>query len=222
MDRARGADVLVDRREQENDILSMSAWAAEQEAAARERRLLMQAAIDVMGEHPDRSPRVSDIVARAGLSNNAFYRHFRGKDDLVLAILDDGRRTLLGYLDHLMAAEATGRGQGPALDRGDDGASRRSRRRSRARAPCTSTPRVSTVVWATKVAAPKPTSARCWRRALRDAGAPIPARDAYVIFQAVVGSMTDFLVRQVKPSAEDIEHLASFCVAGISECSDGT
>ena len=47
-------------------------------------------------------------MSRAGLSNNAFYRHFRSKDDLVLAILDDGRRTLLGYLDHLMAEEATG------------------------------------------------------------------------------------------------------------------
>ena len=71
----------------------------------------MQAALTLMCDHPERSPRVSDIVASAGLSNNAFYRHFRSKDDLVLAILDDGRRTMLGYLEHLMAAEATGDGK---------------------------------------------------------------------------------------------------------------
>ena len=58
-------------------------------------------------------------------------------------------------------------------------------------------------------------------RALRDAASTDPARDAYVIFHAVIGSMTDFLGRQVKPSAEDIAHLASFCVAGIG-VSDGT
>src|SRR5580765_7475821 len=85
MDRAGAADVMVAKPEHENAVPSISTWTAAQEAAARERRLLMQAAIDVMAEHPDRSPRVSDIVARAGLSNSAFYRHFRSKDDLVLA-----------------------------------------------------------------------------------------------------------------------------------------
>ena len=44
----------------------------------------------------DIDPRVSDIVARRpGLSNQAFYRHFRGKDELLVAVLDDGRQRLL-------------------------------------------------------------------------------------------------------------------------------
>jgi AcrR family transcriptional regulator len=37
-------------------------------------------------------PRVADIVHRAGLSNKAFYRHFRSKDELILAILEQGMR----------------------------------------------------------------------------------------------------------------------------------
>lgn len=48
-------------------------------------------------------PRVADIVAEAGLSNDAFYRHFPSKDALVGAILDDGAERLVSYLDHQMA-----------------------------------------------------------------------------------------------------------------------
>jgi hypothetical protein len=51
--------------------------------------------------------------------------------------------------------------------------------------------------------------------ALRQAASVDPDRDAYVIFHAVVGSMTDFLVRQQEQSAHDIHHLAAFCVAGL-------
>jgi len=50
-------------------------------------------------------PRVADIVAAAGLSNEGFYRHFASKDALVAAILDDGTERLMGYLAHQMAKE---------------------------------------------------------------------------------------------------------------------
>jgi AcrR family transcriptional regulator len=48
---------------------------------------------------------VAEIVREAGLSNQAFYRHFAGKDDLVAAIVDAGARRLRGYLAHRMAGE---------------------------------------------------------------------------------------------------------------------
>jgi AcrR family transcriptional regulator len=47
-------------------------------------------------------PRVSDIVRTAGLSNQAFYRHFKGKDELLVALLDDGRRRLLSTIERRM------------------------------------------------------------------------------------------------------------------------
>ena len=47
-------------------------------------------------------PRVADIVAAAGLSNEAFYRHFASKDALVGAILADGAERLRSYLAHQM------------------------------------------------------------------------------------------------------------------------
>ncbi len=53
------------------------------------------------------SPRVADIVAAAGLSNDAFYRHFASKEALVAAILEDGSARLASYLDHQMAKVST-------------------------------------------------------------------------------------------------------------------
>jgi AcrR family transcriptional regulator len=48
-------------------------------------------------------PSLREVLAEAGLSTQTFYRLFRSKDELMLVILDDGRRTLLGYLEHRMA-----------------------------------------------------------------------------------------------------------------------
>jgi AcrR family transcriptional regulator len=55
-------------------------------------------------------PRVADIVAAAGLSNDAFYRHFSSKDRLVAAILEDGTERLRSYLAHQMAKSDTPEG----------------------------------------------------------------------------------------------------------------
>ena len=214
MEPAGAAEVLAEQRERENEILSISAWAAEQETAARERRHLMQAALDVMRAHPDRSPRVSDIVARAGLSNNAFYRHFRSKDDLVLAILDDGRRTLLGYLEHLMATEHTGEGkvrrwiEGMMTQAVDPDAA------AATRAVHVNATRADGGVGEKGRRAEDDLRALL-STALVHTASVDPQRDAHVIFHAVVGTMTDYLVRQQKPSARDVKHLAAFCVAGI-------
>jgi AcrR family transcriptional regulator len=47
-------------------------------------------------------PKLRDILRESGLSTQAFYKHFRSKDELMLVVLDDGRRRLVGYLSHLM------------------------------------------------------------------------------------------------------------------------
>ena len=54
-------------------------------------------------------PRVADIVQDAGLTNQAFYRHFRGKDELLLAVLEDGQRRLVSTLERRMARAAPAR-----------------------------------------------------------------------------------------------------------------
>ena len=70
-------------------------------------RRLLDAALEVMRRCGTTSrPRVADIVAAAGLSNDAFYRHFRSKDALVAALLEDGAERLRSYLAHQMAKDS--------------------------------------------------------------------------------------------------------------------
>jgi AcrR family transcriptional regulator len=51
---------------------------------------------------------VSDIVRESGLSNQAFYRHFRSKDELLVALLADGQRKLVETLRVHMDGVAPG------------------------------------------------------------------------------------------------------------------
>ena len=79
---------------------------------ASEVRRLLDAALEVIRRCGTSSrPRVADIVAEAGLSNEAFYRHFRSKDALVTAILEDGGERLQSYLAYQLAKESTPEGQ---------------------------------------------------------------------------------------------------------------
>jgi AcrR family transcriptional regulator len=75
-------------------------------------RRLLDAALDVMKRRGTASrPRVADVVNAAGLSNDAFYRHFPSKDALVAALLEDGAERLYGYVAHQMAKEPAPEGK---------------------------------------------------------------------------------------------------------------
>lgn len=66
---------------------------------------LVAAAFQVMRSNDTIDPKVSDILAEAGLSTTAFYRHFRTKDDLFLALLEHAGATTRSYLAHLLDGE---------------------------------------------------------------------------------------------------------------------
>jgi AcrR family transcriptional regulator len=70
-------------------------------------RRLIEAGFDLIRAEGRLDPRVGAIVERAGLSNQTFYRHFRSKDELLLAVLDDGIRQLSDYLRHRMETADT-------------------------------------------------------------------------------------------------------------------
>lgn len=87
------ADQLVDRT-----------LADRHEAYSAEVRQLIDAAYRVIATTGHLDPPIRAILAEANLSNPAFYRHFRGKDELFLVMLDEGRRRLVDYLDKRTAA----------------------------------------------------------------------------------------------------------------------
>src|SRR5271170_7236967 len=77
----------------------------QREVAVRaEVQRLMDATLVVIRRNgTEAPPRVADIVAEAGLSNQAFYRHFASRDDLLAAVAEAGSRRLVSYLEHQMA-----------------------------------------------------------------------------------------------------------------------
>ena len=85
---------------------------------AREAGRLVQATLRLIRERGVLEPSVAAIVRAAGLSNQAFYRHFRTKHELLVAVLDEGIRLLATYLEQRMAAAATPAAQVEAWLRG--------------------------------------------------------------------------------------------------------
>ncbi len=83
------------------------ALARQRAAYAREAGRLVQATLRLIRERGVLEPSVAAIVRAAGLSNQAFYRHFRTKHELLVAVLDEGIRLLATYLEERMAAAAT-------------------------------------------------------------------------------------------------------------------
>lgn len=75
---------------------------ARYEAAADEVGRIIEATYRVIEHTGTVEPTIRDILAEAGLSTQAFYRHFPSKDALLLVLLDDGRRRLTEYLAHRM------------------------------------------------------------------------------------------------------------------------
>jgi len=67
---------------------------------------LVAASFQLIRASGELEPRVSEIVAAAGLSNQAFYKHFRSKHELLVAVLDAGIQQLADYLTHRMAEAA--------------------------------------------------------------------------------------------------------------------
>ena len=84
----------------------LRALASRQIVYTKEVNRLIAACLTVAERTGNFDPRVGDILAEAGLSNQAFYRHFQSKEELLLAVLDQGGRQLDAYLRKRMAAQA--------------------------------------------------------------------------------------------------------------------
>ena len=174
---------------------------------------LVDATYAVMRRTGSIESRVSDIVRRAGLSNQAFYRHFRSKDELLLAVLDDGQRRLVDYLEHRMAGAHDPLQQ---VRRWIEGVM------EQARNPDAAANTRPFALHASRLADQFPGETAHSRellvRPLRDAitaAGGDARRDADAVYHLTMGSMHDALVRSETPSKRDVEHLVQFALGGI-------
>ncbi|WP_368861897.1 TetR/AcrR family transcriptional regulator [Frankia gtarii] len=66
---------------------------------------ILDAALRVAVRVAPAEPRVSDIVAEAGTSNQTFYRYFAGKNELMHAVMERGVLRVRSYLGYQMAKQ---------------------------------------------------------------------------------------------------------------------
>lgn len=188
------------------------ALASRETAYLEEVHRLLDAGLELMVELGDeRPPRVAEIVARARLSNQAFYRHFAGKDELIAAVVEAGVHRLESYLQH-------------KLGEVDDpeqkvrawivGVASQARRRTVARQTRAAIRNLRQLPFDVRQSVSAPAATNLLAGALRDAGSPDPERDAAAISAAAFGRLEQFLW-EAPPTDEDVEHLVEFCLAAI-------
>jgi AcrR family transcriptional regulator len=76
---------------------------------AAERERIMTAAYDLLAESGGTAASVTDVLARAGLSTRAFYRHFDSRDGLLTAMFRRDSDQVVATVRNRVDAAATGR-----------------------------------------------------------------------------------------------------------------
>lgn len=180
---------------------------------ADEVRRLLDAALDVMRRCGTTSrPRVADIVAAAGLSNDAFYRHFPSKDALVAAILEDGTERLGSYLAHQMAKEPTPQGK---VRRWVEGVLSQAADEDIASTTLAVLWHAGSLGEGGRRSASGPL-ATLLRAPFAELGSADPDLDASLAAHGVVGKLSDYLWERVGPTPAEIDHVADFCLAALT------
>jgi AcrR family transcriptional regulator len=183
---------------------------------ASEVRRLLDAALEVMRRcGTTASPRVADIVAAAGLSNDAFYRHFASKEALVAAILEDGSARLSSYLDHQMAKVAKPADKVRSFVEGVLSQAAHDDIAATTRAVLWNGATLSERLGLSR-ASPAASLAPLLREPFAQLGSPNPDADATLAAHAAVGTLSDFLWQRIRPTRAEIDHIAEFCLAAVT------
>ncbi|MEU4316871.1 TetR/AcrR family transcriptional regulator [Nocardia sp. NPDC024068] len=186
---------------------------AEREAEyAGEIRRLLDAALDQVRRcGPAGRPRVADIVAAAGLSNDAFYRHFRSKDALMAALLTDGTERLGDYVAHRMAKEPDPAGRircwvAAILAQADAAIA------ADTRAVLCQTGALGVDLVSGRAGSAPRRLAELLYAPLVEFGVRDPEYTAGLLAYSVVGKLSEYLWSEVEPTAEEVTRLGDYCL----------
>jgi AcrR family transcriptional regulator len=78
---------------------------------SQEMRRIVDTTFSLIERTGSLEPSMREILAETGLSTQAFYRYFASKDELMLALLDEGRRRLVETLQRRMSRSSEPSGQ---------------------------------------------------------------------------------------------------------------
>ncbi len=192
--------------------LADATLAARRGQYAAEVRRLIDAAFAVMRTTGDIDPPVRDIVKRAGLSNQAFYRHFASKDALLLAVLADGQRQLVDYLESRVESSADPETQVRLWIEGV---------LAQARNPEAAEATRPFAINGARLADRYPADLVATRAQLLDTLAPSVRalggtdEDASFVCELALARMNDAIAHRRRPQPHEVERLVAFCIAGV-------
>jgi len=187
-------------------------------AYADEVRRLIDAAYDVMRDSGDIEPRVGDVVKAAGLSNQAFYRHFASKDALLLAVLTDGRQRLLGTLTARMDRVEPGAPRVRAWIEGVLAQAQNADAAANTRPFAINATRIGDR-YPEEWASSREALLTPLRAAVADAGGD-PDRDPELIEHVAFGAMENAMVQRAAPTRDEVDRIVWFCLRGAAVTSD--
>ena len=165
-------------------------------------------------------PSLRDILKETGLSTQGFYRYFESKDELLLLLLDDGRRRLLSYLDHCIARAATPGGRVRAWIEGVLAQATQPQAAARTRPFVANEGRLAELFPEEQQASVDLLIAQ-----LAETLEQLPGtdgttrgqtrRDAAAIYHLAFGTLRTHLTHRTRPSAAEVDHLVRFSLRGV-------
>lgn len=184
--------------------------------AVRDVEAILDAALKVAEKSTPAAPRVADIIAEAGTSNQAFYRYFTGKEDLMQAVMARGLRRVHAYLTHRMSKVTEPRQQIEVWIRG---LLTQATNQTAARQGAAVNEILSGSYGRTDARASDAANA-LWElllEPLAQLGSTEVELDARVIHEATMGTMSRHLQARTAPSPAECDHLVTFCLRGLSQ-----
>jgi AcrR family transcriptional regulator len=186
----------------------------QQREALDEVEEILDAALRVAVRVAPGDPKVADIVAEAGTSNQTFYRYFAGKDELMHAVMERGIVRTRSYLDHQMAKHSDPAGQVTAWVEGLLAQVIRPHVASQSAAITRLAHGGIAVFSGTGV---DDLLGQLLEAPLAAVGRPHPDLDARAIQDATLGLLRRHVGPATVPSEREQRHLIEFCVAVLQD-----
>jgi AcrR family transcriptional regulator len=161
-------------------------------------------------------PSMREILAETGLSTQAFYRYFSSKDELMLALLDEGRRRLVDSLQRRMARATTPADQVRAWIEGVLAQASNAAAAERTRPWVLSEQRLSELFPREQQASVELLIAllRGPLARLHGNGEPDGEDAATLVYQLTFAVLRAHLVGGTRPDARETDALVAFCLRG--------
>jgi AcrR family transcriptional regulator len=179
---------------------------------------IIEATYQVIEKTGSFDPSLREILKLTKLSTQTFYRYFQSKDELLVVVLDDGRRQIVDYLKHRMSLASNPEGQVRAWIEGV---------LAQAKDPVAASRTRPFVVSPDRLAEAFPEEMRKSRDRLIEILAEAigrlhsaPAldtwRDAEAVYHLTFGTLHEHLSRRSVPEADEVEHAVQFVLRSFS------